>query len=101
MYKINVFSDDRKRGIYNSPEHREKTLDVARESIVLLKNENNILPLKDKKIKTLAVIGENANIIHSNGGGSAEIKALYEITPLLGIKDETWWTNRSKICKRI
>ncbi|MDR3593755.1 glycoside hydrolase family 3 C-terminal domain-containing protein [Clostridium sp.] len=86
MYKINVFSDDRKRGIYNSPAHRQKTLDIARESIVLLKNENNILPLKDNKIKTLAVIGENANITHSNGGGSAEIKALYEVTPLLGIK---------------
>ena len=48
--------------------------------------KNNILPLEAKKIKTLAVIGENANIIHSNGGGSAEIKALYEITPLLGLK---------------
>jgi beta-glucosidase len=86
MYKINIFSDDRKRGRYNSPKHREKTLDIARESIVLLKNENNVLPLKDKKIKTLAVIGENANTMHSNGGGSAEIKALYEVTPLLGIK---------------
>ena len=39
MYKINVFSEDRKRGNYNSLEHRQVTLDVARESIVLLKNE--------------------------------------------------------------
>jgi len=84
MYKLNIFSEDRKRGTYNAPEHRQLTLDVARESIVLLKNEKNILPLKDSKIKTLAVIGENANIAHSNGGGSAEIKSLYEITPLLG-----------------
>lgn len=86
MYKINVFSEDRKKGSYNDPEHRQLTLAVARESIVLLKNENRILPLEAKKIKTLAVIGENANIIHSNGGGSAEIKALYEVTPLLGLK---------------
>lgn len=86
MYKINVFSEDRKKGSYNDTEHRQLTLDVARESIVLLKNENKILPLEAKKIKTLAVIGENANIIHSNGGGSAEIKALYEVTPLLGLK---------------
>ena len=86
MYKINVFSEDRRKGNYNAPEHRQVTLDVAKESIVLLKNKNNILPLEAKKIKTLAVIGENANIIHSNGGGSAEIKALYEITPLLGLK---------------
>lgn len=86
MYKVNAFSEDRKRGKYNTPEHRQVTLDVARESIVLLKNKKNILPLDSKKIKTLAVIGENANITHSNGGGSAEIKALYEITPLLGLK---------------
>jgi len=85
MYKINIFSDNRERGEYNSEENRKKILDVARESIVLLKNERGILPLEDKKIKTLGVIGENANITHSNGGVSAEIKALYEITPLLGI----------------
>lgn len=86
MDKLNMFSDDRKRGTYNSLEHRQVTLDVARESIVLLKNESKVLPLNDKKIKKLVVIGENADVTHSNGGGSAEIKALYEITPLLGIK---------------
>lgn len=32
------------------------------------------------------MIGANAAAIHSNGGGSAEIKALYEISPLMGIK---------------
>jgi len=99
MYKINAFSEDRKTGVYNSPKHREKTLDVARESIVLLKNEKNILPLKDNKIKTLAVIGENANIIHSNGGGSAEIKALYEVTPLLGIKSRLGGQTEVKYAK--
>ena len=86
MDKLNMFSEDRKSGNYNSPEHRNVTLETARESIVLLKNENNLLPLNHKKIKKIVVIGENANITHSNGGGSAEIKALYEITPLLGIK---------------
>ena len=99
LYKINAFSEKRKRGIYNSPKHREKTLDIARESIVLLKNEKNVLPLKDKTIKTLAVIGENANIIHSNGGGSAEIKALYEVTPLLGIKSRLGGQTEVKYAK--
>ncbi|MDS0527809.1 glycoside hydrolase family 3 C-terminal domain-containing protein [Clostridium sp. SHJSY1] len=86
MYKVNAFSNERKRGSYNDFKSREEVLNVARESIVLLKNDNDILPFKDKDIKRVAVIGENANIVHSNGGGSAEIKALYEITPLLGIK---------------
>lgn len=86
MYRIDMFSDDRKYGDYNAFSSREKTLDIARESIVLLKNDENILPLNKKKIKKLAVIGQNANIRHSEGGGSAEIKALYEVTPLMGIK---------------
>ena len=76
----------RKPGSYNTPEHRQKILDAARESIILLKNEKNQLPLSQEKTKKVLVIGDNANRIQSYGGGSAEIKALYEITPLLGIK---------------
>ena len=86
MDKLNMFSDDRKKGEYNAPEHRNVTLETARESIVLLKNDNDLLPLNEREIKKLVVLGENANITHSNGGGSAEIRSLYEITPLLGIK---------------
>lgn len=86
MFKLNAFSNKRKKGSYNTLEHRRKALKVARESIVLLKNDNKLLPLNQEKIKTVAVIGENANIAHSNGGGSAQIKSLYEITPLLGLK---------------
>ena len=52
----------------------------------LLKNESGKLPLERKKIRKLAVIGQNAAKVHSDGGGSAEIKALYEICPLMGIK---------------
>lgn len=76
----------RKAGSYNMPEHRKSALQVARESVVLLKNEDERLPLKAKEMKKLLLIGENAECVHSNGGGSAEIKALYEITPLMGIK---------------
>lgn len=76
----------RKSGGYNLPEHRHSALETARESIVLLKNEENILPLSVQKIKKILIIGENAGRIHSAGGGSAEIKALYEICPLMGIK---------------
>ena len=46
--------------IVNSPEHQQVALRAARESMVLLKNENNILPLS-KKIKSIAVIGPNAD----------------------------------------
>jgi beta-glucosidase len=44
----------------DSPEHRRLALDAARESIVLLKNANNTLPLR-KDLKSIAVIGPNAD----------------------------------------
>lgn len=76
----------RKSGAYNTPGHRQKALEAARESIVLLKNEAHMLPLKPEKQKRILLIGENARALHANGGGSAEIKALYEISPLMGLK---------------
>lgn len=76
----------RKAGSYNSPVNREVTLRTAEESMILLKNEKGKLPLEKKKIRKLAVIGQNAAKVHSDGGGSAEIKALYEICPLMGVK---------------
>lgn len=81
---------DRQKGAYNTVEHQQKTLETARESIVLLKNEargdgGRILPLSGDRRK-IAVIGHNGEHNHAGGGGSAEIKALYEISPLLGLK---------------
>ncbi len=81
-----VRNPERKKGSYNTAAHREIVLDTARESIVLLKNEGNRLPLVPETLHKLLVIGDNAAKIHSCGGGSAEIDALYEICPLLGIK---------------
>ncbi len=87
MFRIGKMdSDSRKPGAYNTPEHRQTVLDAAREAVILLKNEDQLLPLDPKRVKKLLVVGDNANRIHSCGGGSAEIKALYEVTPLLGIK---------------
>jgi beta-glucosidase len=58
---------------------------VADEGIVLLKNENGMLPLDASKLTSLAVIGENATRLQAHGGQSSEIKAFYEITPLAGL----------------
>ena len=46
--------------IFDMPDHRKLALEAAQKSLVLLKNEGNILPL-DKNIKTIAVIGPNAD----------------------------------------
>lgn len=77
---------ERKSGAYNTPQHRDTALKAARESMILLKNDKNILPIRQEKQKRILMIGENARKLHADGGGSAEIKALYEVSPLMGLK---------------
>jgi beta-glucosidase len=64
--------------VFDLPEHRKLALETARKSIVLLKNKDNILPLK-KNIKTIAVIGPNADI-QRNLLGDYTYPAHIEIT---------------------
>lgn len=71
--------------LLGTPERAKTALKIAEESVILLKN-NQMLPLDPKKIKTLAVIGDNAVRKHARGGGSTVIKAKYEITPLEGLQ---------------
>lgn len=86
MFKSSVFTKT-SPGEFGSPAHIAVAKKVAEESIVLLKNEGNILPLKTANIKSIAVIGANANRENSMGGGSSQVRALYEVTPLQGIKN--------------
>lgn len=70
-----------------SPEHIIAARTIGEEGIVLLKNDNNILPLNTNKVKRIAVIGENAIKMMTVGGGSSSLKAIYELSPLEGIKN--------------
>ena len=60
---------------------------IAEESIVLLKNDNKVLPLNPTQYKKVAVIGVNANTKFSLGGGSPKVKAKYEVTALEGLRN--------------
>jgi beta-glucosidase len=75
----------RKEGSINTAAHQKVALEVAEESLVLLKNIAYTLPLELGGIRSIAVIGENAVRRHGHSGHSSEVKALYEITPLEGI----------------
>ena len=67
-----------------SPEHRALALKAARESIVLLVNRNNFLPLDKSKLKTIAVIGPHADTFTPGGySGNAE----NPVKPLQGISN--------------
>ncbi|MFT5195297.1 MAG: beta-glucosidase [Cellvibrionaceae bacterium] len=72
------FADDR-------PEHRAILRQAANEAIVLLKNDDDLLPLTSQKAQTIAIIGGNARWPGVMGGGSAIVPAHYIVTPLEGI----------------
>lgn len=64
---------------------RRVALDAARESLVLLKNDGNLLPLDKKKIKSVAVIGPDAYPSVPVGGGSARVEPFTSVSFLEGI----------------
>ncbi|MGV3704412.1 MAG: glycoside hydrolase family 3 C-terminal domain-containing protein [Arcticibacter sp.] len=72
--------------VLESAPHREHALKMARQSIVLLKNENNVLPLR-KNLKKIVVLGPNADnpisVLGNYNGTPSEI-----VTPLQGIKNK-------------
>lgn len=86
MFQSSAFTKT-SAGEYGSEAHIAVAKKVAQESIVLLKNNNNILPLNIATTKSIAVIGANATRLNSMGGGSSQVQALYEISPLQGLKN--------------
>jgi len=84
MFKTHMF-EKRPQGAHATKEHAELALKVAEEGIILLKN-TGVLPLNKSSIKTIAVIGANANRENAMGGGSSQVRPRYEITPLKGLQ---------------
>ncbi len=74
---------ERAASVNNSAEHRTLALQAAREAIVLLKNEKNVLPL-NKNLKSIAVIGPNADVVRLGGYSGFGMKV---VTVLQGIKN--------------
>jgi beta-glucosidase len=71
--------------ITNSPEHQQLALKAAHEAIILLKNQDNLLPLAKGKYKRIAVIGPNAADLHLGGYSD---KPGRGVSILQGIKDK-------------
>src|SRR5690606_27343950 len=71
-------------GALNTKEHQQVARKVAEEGIVLLKNDG-VLPLKGG-VRSIAVIGANADRKHAGAGGSSQVNARYEVTALEGIR---------------
>lgn len=87
MFFVRNFDDNNIESL-DIKKHNRFALNVARESIVLLKNNNQFLPLNSSGIKKILVVGANATRKHAIEGGSSQVKARYEITPLEGIQNQ-------------
>jgi beta-glucosidase len=74
--------------LVNSPDNRKIAYETSLASIVLLKNENNLLPLQKDKVKRIGVIGPSAKIARTGGGGSSLVSPIKPVSPLEGIKNK-------------
>ncbi|KAA3657753.1 MAG: beta-glucosidase [Calditrichaeota bacterium] len=72
----------------DTKERRALALKVAQKSIVLLKNKDGFLPLKQDDYTKIAVIGPNGNVARQHGGGSGSNGGHYGISPLDGLKNQ-------------
>lgn len=87
MFSVGKLGRERKTGAFNTPEHQKTAYDIALEAMVLLKNEDALLPIDKTGLKKLLVVGPNATVKHAPGGSSSGVRALYEVSPLEGIRN--------------
>ena len=86
MYKTSLLGGTKRTpGEFSTKAHQQSALKIAQEAITLLKNES-ILPLQAKSLKNIVVIGANATRKHAGQGGSSQVHAKYEVSPLEGIQ---------------
>ena len=77
---------DKPNGSLCSPEHYDAARRIADEGIVLLKNNDNVLPISRKAGSRILVVGENAVKMMTVGGGSSSLQLQREVLPLDGIR---------------
>jgi beta-glucosidase len=90
IFKLGLFDKpilQEDKSLINSEQNRKVAYETSLASIVLLKNDKNILPLKKDQIKSIAVIGPNANVPRTGGGGSSEVNDIDPVTIVAGLKN--------------
>jgi beta-glucosidase len=85
LFEYPYVDPDYAEKITNSPRHQQLALRAAHEAIILLKNQDNLLPLSKSKYKRIAVIGPNAADVHLGGYSD---KPGRGVSVLQGIKDK-------------
>ncbi len=90
LYKLDLFENDTKvdSTLIYSNENKQNAYRASLESIILLKNANELLPINKNKIKKIAVIGPNAAVARTGGGGSSMVAPLFAVSPLEGLRNK-------------
>ena len=73
-------------GSFATDEHTAVSRRIAENGIVLLKNDNKVLPIKPESVNKILVVGENADYMMTVGGGSSELKVKKEVSPIEGLR---------------
>lgn len=90
IFKLGLFEKPslKDESLIGSRENLNVAFEAARSGIVLLQNTENILPLDFSKLKSIAVIGPNASIARTGGGGSSQVDVIKALSPLDVIKEK-------------
>ncbi len=84
-----------RHGLFDSPadvqplpegEHGARSREIAEQGVVLLKNAGSILPVSSDAVRSIAVIGADADNASTEGGGAARVEPTYAVSPLDGIR---------------
>jgi beta-glucosidase len=85
MFRIGLFDGNRFKPTVDVPAHGLVARDVAEQSMVLLRNNRDLLPLQVDEGESIAVIGPYATQAYTGGGGSSHVIPYYTVTPAEGI----------------
>ncbi|WP_029034431.1 glycoside hydrolase family 3 C-terminal domain-containing protein [Salinimicrobium terrae] len=89
MYNIKAIdSTGRAEGSRNTEQHLKDVYNIASESVVLLRNEKDLLPINAQEINSIAVLGNNATRTYAQGGFGAGVKTKTEVTPLEALQNK-------------
>lgn len=86
MFDKGLFDKPVTNTTINAKADGAKARQFAEESMVLLQNNDNMLPLSDNKLNSIAVIGPDADTASAAGGGSSLVNPTYTVSPLEGIR---------------
>ncbi|QOS76984.1 glycoside hydrolase family 3 C-terminal domain-containing protein [Paenibacillus sp. JNUCC31] len=87
MFEKGLFDNPVTNTQINAKADGAKAREFAEKSMVLLQNNDNMLPLSSKNVKSIAVIGPDADNASAAGGGSSMVNPTYTVSPLQGIRN--------------